>query len=364
MASNAAVVVGDGVSAIGVGHINLNQHQVWSVIQGQRLDVLINQQNIVVRRQKRRQGCQPQWWKQRILDGPPKWRTSLSKGRQDEFDLQLLTRLTQLQAFRSARRKLYRHMADSAGAQKLVFQGVTQRQLPFSAHRLADIDRGSVKTRRTGKSRGHRTPPAMPIVEPGPIWKVDFAQDRAHGKFKRPPKPDDQTAAVTYMIAFGPRAGQKVLTLRGAMPREDWARQPLCADIDGNSAACRGAGGSLRPQAAGAVVPLQHPPSWLSDERVQLSVAGQVELKLKTPWRDGTTRPVKSPLEFMQRVAALVTRPGLHLTGSLGSGQSSVTGAGRLHPFDRHQRRPCSAPLGTRTSRIPRPKRKQAPAGR
>ncbi|MCE2692522.1 MAG: hypothetical protein LW862_22440, partial [Rubrivivax sp.] len=36
-----------------------------------------------------------------------------------------------------------------------------------------------------------------------------------------------------YRIAFGPRAGQKVLTLRGAMPREDRARQPQCADIDG-----------------------------------------------------------------------------------------------------------------------------------
>jgi hypothetical protein len=32
-------------------------------------------------------------------------------------------------------------------------------------------------------------------------------------------------------VTFGPRAGQKVLTLRGAMPRVDRARQPLCADI-------------------------------------------------------------------------------------------------------------------------------------
>ncbi|MCZ8033111.1 MAG: hypothetical protein O9339_20630, partial [Rubrivivax sp.] len=63
---------------------------------------------------------------------------------------------------------------------------------------------------------------------------------------------------MTYRIAFGPRAGQKVLALRGAMPREDWARQPLCADIDGNSAARGGAGASPRPQAAGAVVPLHH----------------------------------------------------------------------------------------------------------
>ena len=51
----------------------------------------------------------------------------------------------------------------------------------------------------------------------------------------------------------------------------------------------------------------------LANERVQCYAAGQVVLKLKTPWRDGTTRPVMSPLEFMQRLAALVPRPRLHL---------------------------------------------------
>lgn len=38
-----------------------------------------------------------------------------------------------------------------------------------------------------------------------------------------------------------------------------------------------------------------------------------MELKLKTPWRDGTTHLVMSPLEFMLRLAALVPRPRLHL---------------------------------------------------
>ena len=51
----------------------------------------------------------------------------------------------------------------------------------------------------------------------------------------------------------------------------------------------------------------------LSDERVQINPAGQVELKLKTSWRDGTTHLVMSLLEFMQRLAALVPRPRLHL---------------------------------------------------
>jgi hypothetical protein len=30
-------------------------------------------------------------------------------------------------------------------------------------------------------------------------------------------------------------------------------------------------------------------PGQRSDERVQLNAAGQVELRLKAPWRDGTT---------------------------------------------------------------------------
>jgi hypothetical protein len=38
-----------------------------------------------------------------------------------------------------------------------------------------------------------------------------------------------------------------------------------------------------------------------------------VVLTLKTPYRDGTTHTVMSPLEFMERLAALVPRPRLHL---------------------------------------------------
>ena len=53
--------------------------------------------------------------------------------------------------------------------------------------------------------------------------------------------------------------------------------------------------------------------SALASERVQTNAAGQVVLKLKTPWRDGTTHLAVSPLEFMQRLAALVPRPRLHL---------------------------------------------------
>ena len=47
----------------------------------------------------------------------------------------------------------------------------------------------------------------------------------------RPP----QAAACLYRIASGPRAGQKVLTVQGAMPRQTDFKQALCASIDGFS---------------------------------------------------------------------------------------------------------------------------------
>jgi hypothetical protein len=47
------------------------------------------------------------------------------------------------------------------------------------------------------------------------------------------------------------------------------------------------------------------PGSALANGRVQTNATGQVVLKLKTAWRDGTTHLAMSPLEFMQRLPAL-----------------------------------------------------------
>ena len=51
----------------------------------------------------------------------------------------------------------------------------------------------------------------------------------------------------------------------------------------------------------------------IANERLSVNRAGQVVLKLKTAYRDGTSHLVMSPLEFMQRLAALVPRPRRHL---------------------------------------------------
>jgi len=90
-----------------------------------------------------------------------------------------------------------------------------------------------------------------------------------------------QAGAVTYRIAFGLRAGRRVLTLRGAMPREAAARQPPCADIDGFSlhAAVR-IEAHERSRLERLCRYIARPA--LSDQRSRVSAAGQVQVELKT----------------------------------------------------------------------------------
>jgi hypothetical protein len=69
------------------------------------------------------------------------------------------------------------------------------------------------------------------VEEEGSTYVADNDAESDEARTLRPL----QAAACTYRIAFGPRAGQKVLTVQGAMPREADFKQHLCADIDGFS---------------------------------------------------------------------------------------------------------------------------------
>jgi Putative transposase len=88
------------------------------------------------------------------------------------------------------------------------------------------------------------------------------------------------------------------------MPPDERQAQPLCA----NAVRC---GADDRQRLEQLCRYVTRPA--IANERLQLNRAGQVVLRLKTAWHDGTTHIVISPLEFMQRLAALVPRPRLHL---------------------------------------------------
>jgi hypothetical protein len=92
-----------------------------------------------------------------------------------------------------------------------------------------------------------------------------------------------QAAACIYRIALGPRAGQKVLSLQTVSSQAAPPTEQRCVSAQGFSL------------------------------HAEVRCAGDVVWQLKTPYQDGTTHIVMSPLELMQHLAALVPRPRLHL---------------------------------------------------
>jgi hypothetical protein len=51
----------------------------------------------------------------------------------------------------------------------------------------------------------------------------------------------------------------------------------------------------------------------ISDERLRTAADGSILLRLKTPWKDGSTHIVYEPLDFIAKLAALVPRPHKNL---------------------------------------------------
>ena len=71
----------------------------------------------------------------------------------------------------------------------------------------------------------------MLVEEEGSTYIANNDSDSDQARTLRPL----QAAACTYRIAFGPPAGQKVLTVQGVMPRYADFKQTLCADSHGFS---------------------------------------------------------------------------------------------------------------------------------
>jgi len=71
----------------------------------------------------------------------------------------------------------------------------------------------------------------MPVEDTGQTYLAELDGDGEEARALRPL----HAAAATCRLPFGPRAGQTVRPLRGAMPRDATAGPPLCADIGGFS---------------------------------------------------------------------------------------------------------------------------------
>ena len=88
-----------------------------------------------------------------------------------------------------------------------------------------------------------------------------------------------------------------MLSLQTVSPRAEYASPPLCANLHGFSlhAGVR-CDADERQEREHLCRYITRPA--IAKERLTLNPAGQVVLKLKTAYRDGTTHVVMSPLEF------------------------------------------------------------------
>ena len=105
-----------------------------------------------------------------------------------------------------------------------------------------------------------------------------------------------------YRIAFGSRAGQKVQTVQGAMLRDADLKPRLCVDVDGFSLHAAVRCGADHRQGLEQLCRYITRPALANAGRVQTNAAGQVVRKMKTAWRDGTTRLLMSPQDLIERL--------------------------------------------------------------
>jgi len=119
--------------------------------------------------------------------------------------------------------------------------------------------------------------------------------------------------SITYRVAIGPRAGQKVFTLHTvpAQPHEE-SRQGVAQYAGFSLHAGIGIEAHARTKLERLCRYVSRPA--VAEERLALTAHGDVRYQLKTPYRDGTSHIVLSPLDLLARLAALVPPPRVHLT--------------------------------------------------
>jgi hypothetical protein len=121
-------------------------------------------------------------------------------------------------------------------------------------------------------------------------------------------------ASVKSLISIGDRAGQKVRRL-GTLHHMDFEfhiKGTRCVAVDGYSLhANTFCDVHERAKLERLVGYVARPP--LAEGRFSIRPNGDVTYKLKNPYQDGTTHVIFTPIEFLEKLAALVPKPRAHL---------------------------------------------------
>jgi hypothetical protein len=122
-----------------------------------------------------------------------------------------------------------------------------------------------------------------------------------------------QAGAATYRFTLGPNKGKKALTLKSVGDSDHTSKHGLVAKSSGFSLHSGVAmTGTEREKIEKLYRYIARPAVAL--ERLDLNANGQVIYTLKKPYDDVTTAISMPQLELMERLAALVPRPKVHLT--------------------------------------------------
>jgi len=120
-------------------------------------------------------------------------------------------------------------------------------------------------------------------------------------------------ASVRQRVAMGRRAGATVLrlgdasTVKAAPPKGRRQARLGGFDLHANTSVRA----KNRPKLERLCRYLLRPP--VAEDRLSLAPDGSVLVRLKTPWRDGTSHIVLQPLELLEKLAALIPRPYVNL---------------------------------------------------
>jgi len=119
-------------------------------------------------------------------------------------------------------------------------------------------------------------------------------------------------SSITYRIATGKHAGRVVTTLQ-TIPADADAPEGDTGKVGGFSLHAGVVGGAHERQEFERLCRYTARPA-ISKKRLSLSLQRRVRFQLKTPWKNGTTHMEFEPVEFIAKVAALVSPPRAHLT--------------------------------------------------
>ncbi len=146
--------------------------------------------------------------------------------------------------------------------------------------------------------------------------KIIVKDENSHFQYQMPDQESFsilQASSITYRFATGPSKGKKALVLKALPDGDHNSTSGLVAKNSGFSLHAGVATKAQEREKLEKICRYIARPA-LSEERLSTNVRGEIIYRLKKPWSDGTLAVKFTPMEFMERLAALVPRPKIHLT--------------------------------------------------